>query len=107
MALRKRISTGLNFGVTSNFNDTGEGNPSHEVDKYSNFSLRPITYENIDECVFKEFHNKWKISNKDVPVIQLDAEIASLAVQNYVQYDQVKGYLNLPYFTMWRSNVAP
>lgn len=106
MALRKSVKLEYpkNF---SNYNETGDGNPSHLVDQYTNFVLRPITYENLDEAVFKEFHNRWTISNKQLPILLLDAEVASLPAQNYMQFDQVKGYLNLPYFTMWRSKVSP
>lgn len=106
MAMRKSFK--LEYPQTrTNYNETSDGNPSHNVDEFTNFALRPITYENLDEAVFKEFHNRWQVSNKQMPILLLDAEVASLPAQNYMQFDQVKGYLNLPYFTMWRSGVQP
>lgn len=106
MAMRKSFKLEYPQTVT-NYNETTDGNPSHDVDKYTNFVLRPITYENLDEAVFREFHNRWQVSNKTMPILLLDAEIASLPTMNYQQFDHVKGYLNLPYFTMWRSAVTP
>lgn len=106
MAMRKSFR--LEYPqVVTNYNETSLNNPSHFPDEFSNFVLRPITYENLDEAVFNEFHNRWKINNKQMPILLLDAEVASLPAQNYMSFDHVKGYLNLPYFTMWRSSVKP
>lgn len=106
MSLRKRTKYDYP-SVTTNYNETSPNNPSNAVDENTNFVLRPITYENIDQAVYEEFNKRFTISNKQLGVILLDAEIASMQYDNFEQFDKTKGYLNLPFFTMWRNNIAP
>ena len=106
MSLRKR--TRLEYpSVFSNFNETNELNPSNDVDPETNFVLRPITLENIDQCVFEALNRKFTVANKILNLIPLDAEVASMRFQNPQAFDNGKQYLNLPYFTVWRSAVNP
>ena len=37
----------------------------------------------------------------------MDAEVASMRFENPQNFDTLKQYLNLPYFTMWRTGVVP
>ena len=48
------------------YNPTGPNNPSKQVDKNTNFSLRPITLENIDEAFFRTFNRTLKVGKKDI-----------------------------------------
>lgn len=106
MSLRKR--TKFEYpAVISEYNDTSDLNWSQYVDDNTNFILRPISYENIDEAVFIEFNKRFTISNKQIGLILIDAEVASLQHNNFEQFDTVKGYLNMPYFTVWRSGISP
>jgi hypothetical protein len=106
MALRK--STKKEYpAVFSDYNNTPASNPSHLVDDNTNFNLRPITLENIDEVVWSAFNTRFNIGGKYITLIPLDADVASLKFQNPLQFNEKKGYLNLPYFTMWRSSTAP
>jgi hypothetical protein len=105
MSLRKR--TKLEYPQTvSTFNETNDLNPSHLVDENTNFFLRPITLENIDQSVFETLHRRFKIAQKPLNLIPLDAELASMRFQNPQSFDSLKQYLNLPYFTMWRTQVS-
>jgi hypothetical protein len=107
MALRKRNTGGIPPPYPNNYNRTAPNNPSHAVDDKTNFSLRPINYENIDEAVFKEFNQRFTISSKLIPLLPLDAEPAALYARSFKQFDTVKGFLNLPYFTFWRNETSP
>lgn len=89
------------------WNETSPLNPSHYVDMNTNFVLRPIGYENIDQAMFNAFDKLFKIKGKQIGVIQLDAEVASTIFQSYEQLNNYKKYINLPYFTMWRSDSSP
>ena len=91
----------------STWNQTSSENPSHLVDDATNFVFRPIGYENIDQAVFLEFNKRFKIKGKSLGLIQLDAEVASTIFQNHEQLNSYKKYINLPYFTVWRSKSSP
>ena len=106
MSLRKRTRTEFPW-TFNNYNETNDGNPSHDVDENTNFFLRNITLENIDESVFAAFDKRFIIANKAINLIPLDAELTAMRFQNPVEYDELKGYLNLPYFTMWRNSTNP
>lgn len=93
--------------IASNHNESGPLNISHLVDESTNFDLRPISLENVDEAVFKEFNRKWKIAGKALDLIPLDAEVASFRFQNPEKFDKIKEFLNLPYFTYWRLPAQP
>jgi hypothetical protein len=106
MSLRKRIEPKSPFNK-STWNQTSPENPSHLVDENTDFALRPITYENLDQAVFNEFNKRFAIKGKDLPLIQLDTEVASTIFQNHEQINNYKKYINLPYFTVWRSKTSP
>lgn len=106
MSLRKRKDPTSPFNK-SKWNETSPANPSHLVDEETNFVLRPISYESLDQAVFEEFNKRFKIKTKDLPLIQLDAEVASTIFQNHEQINSYKKYINLPYFTVWRSKTSP
>ncbi len=106
MSLRKR--TKLEYPTTvSTYNETNELNPSNFVDENSNFFLRNITLENIDQAVFEAFNRKFTINTKALNLISLDSDIASMRFQNPQSFDTGKQYLNFPYFTFWRSATNP
>lgn len=106
MSLRKR--TNQKYPPTkTKWNETSPKNPSHKVDEKTNFTLRPITYENLDQAVFNEFSKRFTIKGKQIGLIQLDAEVASTIFQNHEQLNNYKKYINLPYFTVWRSKTSP
>lgn len=106
MSLRKRSNPTAPFNK-SKWNETSPNNPSHLVDEQTDFALRPITYENLDQAVFNEFNKRFKIRGKDLGLIQLDAEVASTIFQSHEQINNYKKYINLPYFTVWRSKTSP
>ncbi len=91
----------------STWNQTSPENPSHLVDDATDFVFRPIGYENIDQAVFNEFNKRFKIRDKQLGLIQLDAEVASTIFQSHEQINNYKKYINLPYFTVWRSKSSP
>ena len=97
----------INVPIIGNHNESGDLNVSHLVDEKTSFSLRPISLENIDEAVFREFNRRWKILGKELDLISLDAEVASYRFQNPEKFDKVKEFLNLPYFTYWRNASQP
>jgi hypothetical protein len=47
------------------------------------------------------------MKNSTSGLILLDAELQSLHMQNYEQYDVDKGFLNGPFFTMFRKKAIP
>jgi len=113
MALNKRKLNNLieqkNIveGLGKSRNLTNSQNYSHLVDEKTNFVLRPITLENIDEAVFREFHRRFKIAGKDLDLLMMDAEVGSLRFQNPERFDEIKEFLSLPYFTFWRKESQP
>ena len=103
MSLRKKDKYGrVNTDISDNL--SAPNNPSHNVDEHTNFVLRTITLENLDECIYRTFHNKFTIANEPVELILLDAEIASLRNDHPDKFDDFTEYLKLPYFTCWRTN---
>jgi hypothetical protein len=112
MAIHRRILKNIKefkeitVPLYSTKNLTGDKNYSHLVDEYTNYALRPITLENIDEVIFREFHRRWKIAGKELDLLMLDAEVASLRFQNPEKFDAIKEFLNLPYFTCWRREAS-
>lgn len=112
MAIRKRsINSQGNYTdykhLVSNYNETNLANFSHEVNLPTNFNLKTITLEDIDMAVFQEFNNRFKIGEKIMPLIILDAEVSSLHNANYLQFDKNKQFLNGPYFTIFRTDCKP
>lgn len=85
------------------YNATNAQNPSHLVDERSNFNLRPITLEDIDKAVFAQFDRFFKVKKRLLPLVKLDADIASLKVENPEVFDNIKRYLNPPYITFQRT----
>ncbi len=73
----------------------------------SNFELKPISLEDIDVAVYQEFNKRFKIREKFMPLISGDAEITSIHMENYEQYDQDKQFLNGPYFIFTRTKTLP
>jgi hypothetical protein len=113
MSIKRRILKNIKdfkeitVPINSTMNLSGDKNYSHLPDEYTNISLRPITLENIDEAVFREFHRRWKVAGQELDLLMLDAEIASLRFQNPEKFDEVKEFLKLPYFTCWRKESSP
>lgn len=93
--------------LRSNYNQSGYNNPSHIENVPTNFNLKEITLEDCDRGVYEEFNKRFRIANKWMPLIILDAELVSIHYQNYEQYDTDKQYLNGPYFTMFRKKAIP
>ncbi len=93
--------------LKTNYNLTNIRNSSHLVNEPTNFNLKTITLEDIDMAVFQEFNSRFKIGEKFMPVILLDAEVASIHNQNYIQFDKNKQFLNLPFLTMFRTESKP
>ena len=89
------------------YNPTGPNNPSKQVDKNTNFSLRPITLENIDEAFFRTFNRTLKVGKKDIELILLDAEVAAYKFQHPESMDKDKEFLNLPYLISYRNSSIP
>ena len=112
MPIKKRSINAQGFQedyvhLKSKYNESGPNNPSHYTNDPTNFNLKSISLEDLDQAVFNEFHNKYTIANKTMPLMLLDAEITSLQNDNYIQFDKEKGFLNLPFFTMYRTENKP
>ncbi len=112
MAIRKRSinsqGTYTDYKhLANNYNETNLANFSHEANLPTNFNLKTITLEDIDMAVFQEFNNRFKIGEKIMPLIILDAEVSSLHNANYLQFDENKQFLNGPYFTIFRTEARP
>lgn len=75
-----------------------------EIDPKTNFVLKPITLEDLDKLVFDTFNNRFTINEKTINLINLDSDLVSMEYENPQQFDKDKGYLNLPYFTVWRKS---
>lgn len=93
--------------LVSKYNQTNWTNPSQKENVPTNFNLSEITLEDCDRGVYEEFNKRFRIANKWMPLIILDAELVSIHYQNYEQYDTDKQYLNGPYFTMFRKQAIP
>jgi hypothetical protein len=93
--------------LRSKYNQSGFSNPSHDENVPTNFNLKEITLEDCDRGVYEEFNKRFRIANKWMPLIVLDAELVSIHYQNYEQYDTDKQYLNGPYFTIFRKKAVP
>jgi len=93
--------------LNSNYNQSNINNYSHQENTPTNFNLKTITLEDIDKAVYQEFNNRFTARHRQIPIILLDAELTSLQNQNYLQFDQDKKFLNLPFFTMWRKETKP
>lgn len=93
--------------LISKYNDSNRHNYSHLENLPTNFNLKSITFEDIDKAVYTEFNKRFKIRDKFMPLILLDAEVSSLQNQNYEQFDKDKGFLNNPMFTMFRTKSVP
>jgi len=109
MGLKKRSINAQGFQtdykhLVGNYNISGINNPSNYVNLPTNFNLKSISLENIDQSVFREFDQRFLINNRPMPLILLDAEYSSVQQQNYVQFDQSQGFLNLPFFTFYRKD---
>lgn len=91
----------------SNYNETSDPNPSHEVDAFTNYITRDITLESIDAAVWQEFDKRFQIGGKILNLIALDSEISTMQAENATQFDSIKQYLNFPMFTLWRSKTSP
>jgi len=106
MSLRKRARNGYPQ-VTSTYNETSDLNPSHLPNQNGDFILRDITLENIDQAVWETFNRRFTVAEKSLNLIPLDADVAAFKFQNPGQFDDSTGYMNFPYFTMWRTGVGP
>lgn len=93
--------------LKNNYNNSNLNNYSHKSNVPTNFNLTEITLADIDTSVFQEFNNRFSIANKNIGLLILDAEVPSLHNQNYKQFDQDKGFLNLPFFSMIRTKATP
>lgn len=93
--------------LKNTYNDSNFNNPSHLSNLPTNFNLKEITLEDCDRAVYEEFNKRFRISNKWMPLIILDAELVSIHFQNYEQFDTDKQYLNGPFFTIFRKKAIP
>jgi hypothetical protein len=91
----------------SNYNETADLNPSHDVDTFTNYITRDITLESMDMALWQEFHQRFQISGKTLNLITLDSEISTMQADNLAQFDNIKQYINFPMFTIWRSKTSP
>jgi hypothetical protein len=112
MAIKKR-SINEKTGYTdyphlnNNENNSNPNQPSHLANLPTNFNLKSISLEDCDQAVFTEFNNRFLIAENLMPIVLLDAELASMKEQNYKQYDKDKEYLNGPFLTMYRKESKP
>ena len=112
MAIKKR-SINQNDSYTdyphlnSNENNSNSNSPSHLANLPTNFNLKSISLEDCDQAVYLEFNERFTIAENIMPIVLLDAELASLKDQNYKQFDKTKDYLNGPFFTMYRKESKP
>lgn len=93
--------------LTATFNTSSPNNPSHLSNLPTNNILKTITLEDCDRSVYEEFNKRFKVGEKFIPVLLLDAELNAMQMQNTENFDFSKGFLNGPYFTMTRSKSLP
>jgi hypothetical protein len=95
--------------LVSTFNQSSPNNPSHLSNLPTNYDIKTITLEDCDRAVFEEFNKRFKIGEKFMPIILLDTELTAFQMQTQYteQYDIDKGFLNGPYFTMFRTKSIP
>jgi hypothetical protein len=105
MAIRK-INKGLKKSdyhhLKNNYNDSNPYNPSHEANLPTNFELKTITLEDVDQGLWIEFNKRFTVRGKQMPLIPGDAEVTSMHMQNFEQFDVEKGYLNGPFLIYTR-----
>lgn len=112
MPIHKRSINGPN-GYTdykhmiNNYNDSNNNNYSHKENVPTNLNLTSITLEDIDMAVYNEFNKRFRIADREIGLLLLDAELTSMQNQNYEQFDIDKGFLNLPFFIMGRIKTTP
>jgi len=104
MSIRKKINLYDRKEEDISSNISAPNNPSHRVDEHTDYILRSITLENLDESIYSAFNNKFIVATKPVEMILLDAEVASLKFQHPEKFDDLTEYIKLPYFTCWRTN---
>jgi hypothetical protein len=102
MSLRKKIYKRTD--VEASDNRTGPLNPSHKVDEGTNFVLRTISLETLDEAMYRKFDKLFKINDEQIGLILLDQEVASLRYTDPDKFNEYTQYVKLPYFTCWRAN---
>lgn len=112
MAIKKRSINSQGFQtdyphLVSTYNQSSANNPSHISNLPTNFNVKSITLEDCDRVVFEEFNKRFIIGEKQMPMILLDTEVASLQMQNAEQFDLDKGFLNGPFFTIFRTKSIP
>lgn len=86
------------------YNDSNPNNPSHKVNLPTNFELRSIFLEDIDQAVFQEFHNRFLIMEKPLALLSGDAEISSLQNMNSENFDNDKEFMQWPLFVYSRTD---
>lgn len=104
MAIKRRKNQLPDFDT--DYNQTSDLHPTRDVDQQTNWFLRPITYEIIDEAVFNYFDQRFTIAAKAMPLINLDSDITTQRQRHYQQHDKLKEFLNPPFLTMWRSGTG-
>lgn len=93
--------------LVSNYNTSSVNNPSHNSGVPTNYDIKTITLEDCDRAMYEEFNKRFVVGEKIMPLILLDTETASLQFQNAEQFDLDKGFLNGPFFTIYRSKSMP
>lgn len=63
-----------------------------------------ITLEDVDQGLWIEFNKRFVIMGKQMPLIPGDAEVTSIHMQNFEQFDMEKGYLNGPFLIFTRTS---
>lgn len=86
----------------NNYNTTARTNPSNFVDEATNHIPRKIELIDLDKAVFERFNNKFQIKNKILELIKLDGEFTAKEVENHKSFDNIKGFIGMPYFTYTR-----
>lgn len=107
MAIRKinkELKKSEYHHLKNNYNDSNVYNPSHDANLPTNFELKTITLEDIDQGVYIEFNKRFNIRGKLMPLIPGDAEVTSIHMQNFEQFDAEKGYLNGPFLIYTRTS---
>lgn len=111
MPIHKRsINSQFNYSdyqnLRTNYNTSNYNNYSHKEDFRTNYNLTNITLEDLDMAVYNEFNKRFHIGEKDMPILLLDAEVPALMNDNYEQFDLDKGFLNLPFLTLFRTKTT-
>lgn len=104
----RRINKGLRKNdykhLENKYNDSNVHNPSHDSNLPTNFELKDISLEDVDQSVWTEFNKRFSIMDRELPLVKGDADISSINMSYFELYDKDKQYISGPIFVFMRTS---